>query len=101
MPFKHRVHRHLALLARDQRILRFVRPIQRERNRVRDEEGFEGDFGVQVYHLVAHARPRDIVDPGGVRRHVLRCERGDPFGESLVVFRRGTDLPAHGEEHDV
>ena len=36
-----------------------------------------------------------------MRGHVLRRERDDPVGEALVVFRRGADLPAHGQEHDV
>lgn len=36
-----------------------------------------------------------------MRRQVLRCERGHPVGQALVVFGRGADLPAHGQEHDV
>lgn len=42
-----------------------------------------------------------MVDPGRVRGEELRRARGHPFGEAVVVFLRGGDLPAHDEEHDV
>jgi len=42
-----------------------------------------------------------VVDPGRVRVEELRRARGDPFGEAVVVFLRGGDLPAHDEEHNV
>ena len=36
-----------------------------------------------------------------MRGEELRGAWGDPFGEAVVVFLRGGDLPAHDEEHDV
>lgn len=42
-----------------------------------------------------------MVDPGRVRDEELRGARGHPFGEAVVVFLGGRDLPAHDQEHDV
>ena len=42
-----------------------------------------------------------MVDPDGVRGEELARARGHPFGETVVGFLRGRDLPAHDEEHDV
>ncbi len=102
MPFKHRVDRQLLRVRQgDQRVRGLVRPIQRQRRRVGYEPRVERDIGVHVHHLITHTRPGQVVDPGRVRVEELRRARGDPFGEAVVVFLRGGDLPAHDEEHNV
>lgn len=102
MPLEHRVDaQFLAALHTDETIARFIRPVQTQRRRVRDEEVFKGDFGVVLDHSVAHARPGDVVDPGRVRGEELAGARRDPVREAVVGFLRRGDFPAHDEEHDV
>lgn len=57
-----------------------VGPIQRQRRRVRDEEVVEVDARVYRDEFVAHARPGEVVYPGGVGGEELGGPRGDPFG---------------------
>lgn len=87
--------------AREERIGGVIRPVERQRRGVGDEEVFEGDGRVEVDHAVAHAGPGQMIDPGWVRGEELRWPRRDPFREAVVGFLRGRDLPPHDEEHDV
>lgn len=42
-----------------------------------------------------------MVHPGRVRGEELAGTGSHPLGETVVVFRRGGDLPAHDQEHYV
>lgn len=96
MPLKHRINIQLIRPRNRQiRIPCFIWPVQAECSGVGDEEFVKGDFGVDLNHFVAHARPGEVVYPGGVRSEELGGARGDPVGEAVVGFLCGVDLPAH------
>ena len=89
MPFEHGVDEELlGSFLGEQGVGGLVRPIQRQRGRVGDEEVVEVDAGVDLDEFVAHAGPGEVVYPGGVRAEELGRPRGDPFGQAVVVFLR-------------
>lgn len=102
MLLKHWINAQL-LAARhtQQAITSLIRPVQTQRRRVGDEEVVKRDFGVYLDHLVAHARPGEIIDPGWVWGEELTRPGSDPIREAIVGFLRKGDFPAHNEEHDV
>ena len=102
VPFEHGVDEQLfGSFLGEQGVRGLIGPVQRQGGRVGDEEVVEVDAGVYLDEFVAHARPGEVVYPGGVGAEELGRPRGDPFGEAVVVFLRGRDLPAHDEEHYV
>lgn len=101
MPLKHGIHRQLVALCRKQAVRRLVRPVDRQRRRVRDEPVLERVVLVVADELVAHLGPGQEIQPGGMRREELRRPRRHPLGYALVVVARRLDLPAQDEEHHV
>ncbi len=100
MPLKHRIDAQLlSSRYRQQGIHGFIGPIERDGGGVGDKEVVEGDRGIDLDHFVAHAWPREVVDPGGVRGEELGWAGGHPGRKAGVGFFCGRNLPAHYEEH--
>jgi len=104
MPFEYGVdHQFIALRTAQQCIRRLIRPIEAQGRREGHKEIIEEIVSriVISHEAIAHLGPGEVVDPCWVGCEELGGSRGHPFGEAVVVFLRGGDLPAHDEEHDV
>lgn len=102
MAFKRRVDDGLVLFRRrDQAVAVLVGPVDADVGRERDEPVLEAVVGVVGDELVAHARPRDVVDPRRVLVVDLRRRRPHPVHQPLEVLLRRVDVPPHVDEHGV
>jgi hypothetical protein len=104
MPLKNGVNRQfITLETAQQRIRRLIRPIQAQGRCKWDKEVIKKVVSrvVVSYKAVSHLGPGQVVDPGWMGGEELGGPRRKPFGETVIVLLRGSDLPAHHEEHDV
>lgn len=102
MALESRVDDGLVLLrGRDQAVAVLVRPVDADVGGEGDEPVLEAVVGVVGHQLVAHARPRDVVDPRRVLDVDLRRRRPHPVHQPLKVFLCWVDVPSHVDEHGV
>lgn len=102
MPLENRVdEQFVAIVRRQQAVRGLVRPVDRQRLRERHEPVIKHIVLVRHHETVPHSWPGEIIDPGRMSCEQLRWSGGQPIWHSIVVLRRGVDLPPHQEEHGI